>query len=291
MIVPFAAGGATDILTRYIGQEMNKTWKQPMLVENRSGASTQIASQMVATSKPDGYTLLMAANPHTVNPSLFQNLPYDTRSAFAPVSLVTTGPLLVVAHPSLEVTTVRELIELARKKPGLINYASSGTGGPQHMAGELFKYLNKVNMVHVPFKGGGEAIPQLLGGHVQVGFSNPISIIEHVRAGKLKSLAITSIKRSENMPQVPTMAEAANLPGFDVAVWFGFLVVAKTPEDIVTKLQTEIKRVIFTPKGKELMEKDGYEPIGSTPAEFADFIDREIVRWSELVKVAKIKAD
>ena len=291
IVVPFAAGGAVDILARVIGQDLTNSWGQPVIVENRTGGSSQIATRIVASSKPDGYTLLFTANPHTVNPGLFDKLPYDTKSAFSPITLVTSGPLLLVAHPSLGVQSVRELIEIAKQKAGSLAYASSGTGGPQHMAGELFKYMAKVNMIHIPFKGGGESIPQLIGGHVLVSFSNPISVLEHVRTGKLRAIAVTSTRRAAGMPDVPTIAEAGNLPGYDVTAWIGMLAPAGTPKEIIARLQTEIRRVIYSPKFKERLEKDGNEAIGSTADEFAEFIDREIARYVELIKAAGIRPE
>ena len=208
MIVPFPPGGGTDYTARLIGQKLSELWGQPVVIENRPGASTIIGSDLVAKSAPDGYSLLMGSTNHTINPSLIPKLPYDTVKDFAPVTVCVTSAYVLVVHPSLPVKSVKELIALARARKGEINYSSSGTSGPQHIAGELFKMMAKVDMTHVPYKGGGPAVVALLGGHVQVQFSTPVSALPHVKTGKLRALAVTSLKRSDAVPELPTVAEA-----------------------------------------------------------------------------------
>ena len=290
MIVPFPPGGGTDYTARLIGQKLSELWGQAVVIENRPGASTIIGSDLVAKSAPDGYTLLMGSTNHTINPSLISKLPYDTVRDFAPITVCITSAYVLVVHPSLPVKSVKELIALARARKGEINYSSSGTSGPQHIAGELFKMMAKVDMTHVPYKGGGPAVVALLGGHVQVQFSTPVSALPHVKTGKLRALAVTSLERSAAVPALPTVAEAA-LPGYEAETWWGLLAPARTSRDIVDKVHTDVVKALQQPDTLEKLAREGVRPSGSTPAQFTAMIDKDIVTMAKIVKAADIKID
>ena len=290
MIVPFPPGGGTDYTARLIGQKLSELWAQPVVIENRPGASTIIGSEIVVKSPPDGYTLLMGSTNHTINPSLIAKLPYDTIKDFAPITVCVTSSYVVVVHPSLPVKSVKELIALAKARPGEINYASSGSSGPQHIAGELFKLMAKVNMTHVPYKGGGPAVVALLGGHVQMQFSTPVSALPHVKTGKLRPLAVTGLKRSEAVPELPTISEAA-LPGYEAVTWWGLFAPARTPRDIVNKIHGDVVKVLQTADTREKLAREGVSPAGTTPEQFAAMIDKDIVTLGKVVKAANVKLD
>ena len=290
MIVPFPPGGGTDYTARLIGQKLSELWVQPVVIENRPGASTIIGSEIVVKSPPDGYTLLMGSVNHTINPSLIAKLPYDTVRDFAPITVCITSSYVLVVHPSLPVKTVKELIALAKARPGELNYSSSGSSGPQHLAGELFKMMAKVDITHVPFKGGGPAVTALLGGHVQLQFSTPVSALPHVKTGKLRPLAVTGLKRSDAVPHLPTIAEAA-LPGYEAVTWWGLLAPARIPREIVNKIQADVVRVLQMPDTREKLAREGVSPAGTTPEQFAAMIDKEIVTLGKVVKAANVKLD
>jgi len=294
MLVPFPPGGGTDIIARLIAQKLTETWGQQVIVDNRPGASMMIASEMVAKAPPDGYTIIMSSINHTINPSLYSKIPYDTVADFAPVTLVGTTPFVLVVHPSLPVKTVKELIDLARARKGQIAYASSGTGGPQQLAGELFNMMAKVEMLHVPYKGSGPAEVDLIGGHVQVMFATTLSASGHVKAGKMRPLAVTTLKRdssfSKMYPQLPTVAESG-LPGYEAGSWWGILAPARTPRPIITKIHADTVKVLRMPDTREKLVSQGGDPAGSTPEEFAAQIKHEIAKWGKLVKIANIKVD
>jgi tripartite-type tricarboxylate transporter receptor subunit TctC len=290
MIVPFPPGGGTDYTARLIGQKLSELWGQPVVIENRPGASTIIGSEMVAKSPPDGYTLLMGSTNHTINPSLIAKLPYDTARDFAPITVCVTSSYVLVVHPSLPVKSVKELIALAKARPGELNYSSSGSSGPQHLAGELFKMMAKVDITHVPFKGGGPAVTALLGGHVQLQFSTPVSALPHVKSGKLRPLAVTGLKRSEAVPHLPTIAEAA-LPGYEALTWWGLLAPARTPREIVNKVQGDVVKVLQMSDTLEKLAREGVSPAGTTPEQFAAMIEKDIVTLGKVVKAANVKLD
>jgi tripartite-type tricarboxylate transporter receptor subunit TctC len=290
MIVPFPPGGGTDYTARLVGQKLSELWGQPVVIENRPGASTIIGSELVAKSAPDGYTLLMGSTNHTINPSLIAKLPYDTIKDFAPITVCVTSSYVLVVHPSLPVKSVNELIALAKARPGEINYSSSGSSGPQHLAGELFKMMAKVNMTHVPYKGGGPAVVALVGGHVQLQFSTPVSALPHVKTGKLRPLAVTGLKRSEAVPELPTVSEAA-LPGYEAVTWWGLLAPARTPREIVNKIHGDVVKLLQAPDTREKLAREGVSPAGSTPEQFAAMIDKDMVTLGKVVKAANVKLD
>ena len=290
MIVPFPPGGGTDYTARLIGQKLSELWGQPVVIENRPGASTIIGSELVVKSAPDGYTLLMGSVNHTINPSLIAKLPYDTIRDFAPITVCVTSSYVLVVHPSLPVKSVKELIALAKARPGEINYSSSGSSGPQHLAGELFKLMAKVDMTHVPYKGGGPAVIALLGGQVQLQFSTPVSALPHVKTGKLRPLAVTGLKRSAAVPQLPTISEAA-LPGYEAVTWWGLLAPGRTPRDIISKVHADVVKVLQVPDTREKLAREGVSPAGTSPEQFAAMIEKEIVTLGKVVKAANVKLD
>jgi tripartite-type tricarboxylate transporter receptor subunit TctC len=290
MIVPFPTGGGTDFLARLLAQRMSESWGQQVVVENRPGASMMIGSEIVAKAPADGYTIIMSSINHTINPSLYQRIPYDTVRDFAPVTLVATSPLVLVVHPSLPVRSVKEFIALARTAKGQINYASSGSGGPLHLAGELFKTMAKIEMSHIPYKGSSPAELDLIGGHVHAIFAGPVSSSPHIKTGRMRALGVTSPKRSAAFPELPTIAESG-LPGYDAYTWWGVLAPANTPRDIVTKLNAEIARIVALADIKPKLESQGAEPATGTPEQFARQIQGEIAKWAKVVKDANVKVE
>jgi len=290
MIVPFPPGGGTDYTARLIGQKLSEMWGQPVVIENRPGASTIIGSEIVVKSAPDGYTLLMGSTNHTINPSLIAKLPYDTIRDFTPITVALTSSYVLVVHPSLPVKSVKELIALARARKGEITYSSSGTSGPQHLAGELFKMMAQVDIIHVPYKGGGPAVTALVGGHVQMQFATPPSALAHVKQGRLRALAVSAAKRSETFPGLPTIAEAA-LPGYEALTWWGLLGPARLPREIVNKIHTDVVKVVQMPDVRERVAREGVTPAATSPEQFQAMIDRDIVLHGKIVKAANIRVD
>jgi tripartite-type tricarboxylate transporter receptor subunit TctC len=290
MLVPFPPGGGTDYTARLIGQKLSEMWGQPVVIENRPGASTTIASEMVARAAPDGYTLIMGSTNHTINPSLYMKLPYDTIRDFAPITVAVTASYVLSVHPSLPARSVKELVALARAHKGEINYSSSGSSGPQHIAGELFKLMANVDMTHVPYKGGGPAVVALLGGHVQVMFATPVSALPHVKTGKLRALGVTSLKRSEAIPQVPTISEAA-LPGYEAVTWWGLRGPARLPREIVNKIHGDVVKVLHTSDTQDKLAREGVNPAGTSPEQFAAMIQQDIGKMAKIVKAANMKID
>ena len=291
MIVPFPAGGTTDILARAIGQELFKTLGQQVIVDNRPGAGGNIGSALVAKAAPDGYTLLMGTvGTHAINASLYAKMPYDTVKDFAPITQVAAVPNILVVNPTLPVKSVKELIAYAKANPGKLNFASSGNGTSIHLSGELFKTMAGVDMTHIPYKGSAPALTDLLGGQVNLMFDNMPSALPHVKAGKLRALAVTSGKRSPAAPDLPTIEEAG-VPGYEASSWFGVLAPAGTPPDIVNKLNAEIVRILKTPEMKERLSSQGAEPVGSSPGEFAAHIKAEMAKWAKVVKESGARVD
>ncbi|MGE0118999.1 MAG: Bug family tripartite tricarboxylate transporter substrate binding protein [Dongiaceae bacterium] len=286
--VPFAAGGGSDTFVRQLAQSMSEHWSQPVLVENRPGASSQIGTSHVARTAPDGYNLLFVSNPFTANPGLFKSLPYDTERDFAPITMMATAAFVMVAHPSLGVNNVQELIALAKEKPGVINFASSGIGGPDHLAMELFKYRTGTDMVHVPFKGTGEALPALLSGEPQVFFGSGIASLPYIESGALKVLAVSSAQRLQTMPDVPTVNEAAGIDGFDVVAEYGMVAPAGTPPEIIDAIRVEIAKCLEAEEMQKLMKKSAAVKVANSPEEFAKFIQNEIKTYAELIKTVGI---
>ena len=291
MVVPFPPGGIADLFARVIGQKFGEVWGQPAVVENRPGAGGNIGAEIVAKAPPDGYTLVTGSiGTHAVNVSLFSKLPYDPIRDFAPVSLIMEAEGLLVVHPSVPVRTVKELIALARARPGQLSYASAGHGTAAHLAGELFKSMAKVDMVHVPYKGNVPAITDLIAGQTSLLFATMPTVLPQVQAGRLKALAVTSSARSPAAPELPTIAEAA-LTGYSVTNWIGVFAPAGTPRDIVAKLNAEVVRIMQAPEIQKRLLNEGARFTPWTPDEFAGFVKSEIAKWAKVVKEAGIRVD
>ena len=291
-IVPFPPGGVTDRMARLLSQRMTESWLQPVVVENRPGGSGIIACQAVTAAPPDGYTLLMGnINTHAINASLLPKLPYDPVRDFAPISLLVSVPNLLVVHPSVPANSFQDLVALARSRPGTLNFASSGAGTSSHLAGELFRTMAKIDIVHVPYKGPGPALQDLLAGQVSMTFDTVSSTLPQVRAGKLKGLAVTSPGRAAVAPDIPTVAESG-LPGFDVAPWFGALARAGTPAEVIAKLNAEMVRILGLPDIRDnLVNVQGMTVIAGTPEAFARHIEQETARWARIVRETGAKPD
>jgi tripartite-type tricarboxylate transporter receptor subunit TctC len=290
VIVPFAPGGGTDIIARVMAPRLAEALGQQVVVDNRPGGGTIIGAELAARSPPDGYTLFMGLyGTMAINPSLYRKLPYDPVRDFAPVTLVGVGPNVLVVHPSLPAKSVKELIALAKAHPGKLSYASSGTGGAPHLAGELFKAMAHVDMVHVPYKGAGPATIDLLAGHVQVMFAGLGPAIAHVRAGKLHALGVASARRTPALPRVPTIAET--LPGFEASSWFGVFVPAGTPQAVIARLNADIAKVMARKDVQEPLMAQGYEALTGTPEELRGLLKRDIARWASVIRDARITAD
>jgi len=291
VIVPFAAGGTTDILARVIGQALNKELGQSVIVDNRAGAGGNIGAQLAAKAAPDGYTLFMGTvGTHAINQSLYRKMPFDPVKDFAPLTRVAMVPNLLVAHPSKPYKTVKELIAYAKANPGKVNFGSSGSGSSIHLSGELFNALAKVDMVHVPYKGSAPAVSDLIGGQIDIMFDNMPSAIQHVRAGKLRPLAVTTARRAPELPEVPTIAEAG-VPGYEATSWFGMFAPAGTPAPVVARLNGALVKVLADPEVKKKLAEQGAEPYSEKPEQFAEFIRKETAKWSKVVKDSGASAD
>ena len=289
VVVPYAPGGATDLTARLVGQKMQEAMKQNVLVDNRPGAGGVIGADIVAKAAPDGYTVLIAVPAELVILPHLQKLPYDVSRDLAAVSLAVVTPLVLVVHPSLPVKSVKELVAFVRSRPKQLSYASAGTGGVQHLAGELLKITMKLDMTHVPYKGAGPVMPDLLGGHVPMFFSGMPPAMPHVKAGKLRALAVTTTRRSPAAPAIPTMEEAG-VPGFDISNWFAYFVPANTPADIVTRLNAEVNRGLAQPDVKEKLANVGAETVGTTAPELAKFVRAESEKFEKLIKLSGVSA-
>ncbi len=292
LVVPYPPGGPLDIMARAIGQKLTEAWNQAVVVDNRPGAGGNIGADLVAKSPADGYTLLMGAvATHAINPTLYGRLPYDPVKDFAPVALVAQVPNILVVNPSVPVRSVRELIDLARARPGYLNFGSGSTGSTGHLAGELFNTMAGVRMVHIPYKGGAPAMTDLLAGQVQLMFDNLANALPNVRAGRLRALAVTTLARSPAMPDLPTIAESG-LPGFALTTWFGLMVPAGTPAEIVSRLNAEIVRALNAKDMRERLEKMGAgPPADNTPAHFAAFIRAEAAKYAKVVRDSGAKVE
>ncbi|MBC5763282.1 Bug family tripartite tricarboxylate transporter substrate binding protein [Ramlibacter albus] len=296
IVVPFPAGGTTDILARAIAPELGKAFGQNFIVENRGGAGGNVGSEVVAKSPADGYTLLMGTvGTHGINRALYDKLPYDPIKDFVPITMVAGVPNVMEMQTekarALGINNVKDFIKYAKSHPGKLNMASSGSGTSIHLAGELFKSMAGVFMVHVPYRGSAPALMDMVGGQADVMFDNLPSSLPHIRAGKLKAFAVTSRERSVALPDVPTIEEAAGLKGFDATSWFGLLAPAGTPADIVNRIQQEVAKALQTAAVKEKLVAQGAIPSGNTPAQFAAHIDAEHKKWAQVVKVSGAKAD
>lgn len=293
LVITFAPGGGTDILGRLLGQKLTDSWGQQVVIDNRPGAGGSIGMELAAKASPDGYNLVLGYfGTMAINPALYPKLPYDPVKDFAPVSQLISLPFVLVVNPAVPARTVAELIALAKSKPGQLNYASAGVGTGQHLNGELLKSMAHIDIVHVPYKGGigGQILTDLLGGQVQIYFVETLPGLPHIRAGKLRALAVTSTRRSPVLPDVPTMAQAG-IPGYEAISWYGVLAPAGTPREVINKLHAEIVRILATQEMRDRFAREGSEPVGSTPEQFAAFIKAEIAKWAKVIKDADIRAD
>jgi tripartite-type tricarboxylate transporter receptor subunit TctC len=290
LIVPYPPGGGTDTLARVLSLRLAEALGQQLVVDNRPGAGANIGVEIAAKAPNDGYTLLMAAISNAISASLYRKLNYDLVRDFAPITLLATTPHILVVHPSLPVKSVKGLIAFAKARPGQLAYSSSGSGTPSHLGGELFDSMAGVKLTHVPYKGGGPSVIALVGGEVSVGFATMPSVISHVRAGKLRGLAVTTTQRSPAMPDLSTVSEAG-VPGYEMGSWYGLLAPAGTPKEIVVRLNAEMARILKLPDVKQRLDALGFEVLLSTPEEYGVFTKNEIEKWAKVVKASGARAD
>ena len=290
MIVPFAAGGGTDIVARAIALKLGEAFGQPVVVENRAGANANIGMDLAARAQPDGYTLSFTSSALAINPSLYKKLSYDPVKDFAPITLATLIPFILVTHPSVPVNSVRELVAYAADRPRQLSYASSGMGNATHLSMALFARMAKLELVHVPYKGTGQGIIDVMGGHVQLMFGAIPSTMPQVRAGKLKLLAVSSARRSAVLPDIPTVAESG-VPAYELTSWYGALAPAGTAAAIVNRLNSEMVKVLNQPEVKSRLTEEGAEPVGNSPQQFANFIRAERGKYAEIIQVARVPAE
>ncbi len=290
IIVPYPPGGGTDIVARTLAQKLTETLGQTVIVDNRAGANGIIGTDQAAKSKPDGYTVLIAIATHAINPTLYAKLPYDTSADLVPVSLLAEYPFVITVHPSLPVKNVKELIAFAKARPNQLSYASSGNGSGPHLGMELLKTLTGIQMVHVPYKGAGNAATDLISGQVQVFLHNFLAGMPMMKAGKLRALAVTSTRRSSVMPELPTVAESA-VPGYGVTGWYGMFVPAGTPAPVVTTLHDAVVKALKSKDVNERLSGEAAVPIGSSPQQFADFLKAEIGKWAMVIRKAGVRAE
>jgi tripartite-type tricarboxylate transporter receptor subunit TctC len=290
VIVPFAAGGPADVYARFVSQRLTDALGQSFVVDNRPGAGSVIGTDAVAKAAPDGYTLLLMSNTHTVNETLIPNKPFQLMRDFVAVAPINYSDLVLVAHPTLPANNLKELLTEAKARPGKLNYASSGSGTPYHMAGELFKSMAGVYLVHIPYRGSTGARTDLIGGQVDVMFDAVTTMTEQVKAGKVKALATTGRQRSEVLPDVPTMSEAG-LPGYEATIWLGLMAPRGTPPAVVDKLNAEVSRIVGQPETRQLWSKQGAVPMVMSPAAFDKYARDDIVKWERVIKSAGIKVD
>lgn len=291
IIVPYPAGGTTDIIARIAANQLTERLKQSFIVENKAGASGAIGSQAVAQAAPDGYTLVMAtASSHGINSALQKNLPYDAVKDFAPITVVANTPNIIIANPSVPVKNLKELIALAKAQPGKINFGSTSPGGSPHMSAELLKMMAGIDMTHVPYKGAAPMLTDLVGGQIQIGFDNLPSSIGFVKSGKARPLAVTTAKRWPGAPDIPTVAESG-VPGYEVSGWFGLLAPAGTPKEVLDKIQTAISDAVKTPEVAKQLNDLGAEPVANKPEVFAQEIKDDVEKWRKVVKATGVKLE
>lgn len=290
LIIPFPPGGNTDIIARAIGAELSKNLGVSVVIENRGGAGGMLGSEIVAKAPPDGYTIMMVSASHVINPSMQKRIPYDTINDFAGISMVADVPTVLIVHPSLQAKTLKELIAYAKSNPDKLNFASSGKGTVGHLSGELLKSMAEIKMVHVPYKGNGPAMIDLLAGYVQLLFSSMPSALPHIQTGAVRSIVMTGAKRSPAAPNIPTMAEAG-LPGFEVSTGFGMFAPAKTPRPIIKRLHAEVVKSLQSAAVRQSLAGQGAEPVGSTPEEYDAFVRAEIAKWAKVCKDAGIQPE
>lgn len=290
IVVPFPPGAGADIVTRLIAAKLGSVLGRQFVVDNRAGAAGHIGAEIAAHAAPDGYTLLSAPASIVISRSLYPKLNYNIEKDLDPVVLIASAPFVLVVHPSLPVRNVKELIALAKAKPGELYYASTGNGGTPHLATEVFRMQAKINIVHVPYKGTPPAVTDLLAGQVQLMFANTLSVLPHVRSGRLRALAISSSKRSAAAPELPTVAESGT-PGFDVSTWFGMFVPSGTPKDIIGRLNGEVRKIVQMADVRERLISQGADPIGLTPEEFRAYVRSELVKWEKVVKAVGVRIE
>ncbi|WP_233506328.1 tripartite tricarboxylate transporter substrate binding protein [Comamonas sp. AG1104] len=287
LIVPFPAGGTTDVLARSLGDRLSRSWGQPVIVDNRPGVGATLGASMVAKSKPDGYTLLIGAVHHTIATSVYPKLSYDFQKDFAPITVIAMVPNVLVINPRVPAKNVADLVALAKAQPGKLSYGSNGNGTAQHLIGTQFTNMTGTQILHVPYKGSGPLATDLLGGQISMSFDTITPVLSHIKAGKLTALAVTTDKRSPALPDVPTLDEAG-LKGFNLGTWFGVLAPAATPKDVVSKLNAEMVKIIHSPEFRQKMEEIGADPIGNSPEQMAKQIGEETQKFSKLVKEGKV---
>ena len=290
LIVPYPPGGGTDVIARIVQPRLSEALGQPLVIENRGGAGGAVGTDAAAKSAPDGYTLLFTLSSHTINPLLYK-LAYNVETDFAPVSLLVSVPQLIAAHPQAPATTLQEMVAAARQRPGGYSYASVGNGTPSHIAGELLKLKSGIDLVHIPYKGGGPAVTDTIAGQVPFLFVTAPAALQHVRAGKLRALAVTTRKRSPAAPDIPTVAEALNLPDYEVDSWYAVFAPARTPPAIVSRLQKDIARVVHLPEVKQRLLEQGADAVGSSSDELERIVKTDVKRWTEVVREAKIRLE
>jgi tripartite-type tricarboxylate transporter receptor subunit TctC len=289
MIVPYPAGGPNDVLARMVGGKLTEGWNQQVVIDNRPGAGGNLAMELTARSQPDGYTVVLHAMAYAVNPTLYSKAPYRFEE-FTPVTVVAKGPLVLVASPNAGINSVKDLISAAKAKPGQIQYASGGNGSSLHLAGELFKYMAGVDLLHIPYKGTNDFIPDLLSGRVPLSFSSPLIMAGHVKAGRLKALAVTSLKRSSGWPEVPTINEAG-VKGYEMDAWYVIVAPAGTPKPVVAELNRSVAQGLKAQDVRERLAGLGMEAVGNSPEAAAKYIQTEEAKWSKVLRAANIRAD
>jgi len=289
-IVPWPPGGGADVLSRILSPKLSEVLGQQIIIDNRGGAAGNIGAEIAAKSPPDGYTILFAySGTHAINPSIYSHMPFK-ESDFAPIIWLSSVPQVLVVHPALPVKSVKDLIALDRAHPGQLSFGSSGNGAINHLAGEYFNHMAKTHLVHVPYKGGGPAAVALMSGEIGVLFGEPATVVEHIKAGKIRALAVTTAKRSLGLPNLPTVAESG-VPGYEVTSWNGMLAPTRTPPDIIKRLNAEFNRIISVPDMQKRMIEFGYEPVGGAPEKFGELISSEIKKWAPVVKAAGVRVD
>lgn len=289
LIVPFAAGGSTDVIARVLAPKLTEAWGQQVIVDNRPGGNTTIGTDIVAKSAPDGHTLLVTPAPFTVVPSVMTKLPYDPAKDFEPITLINTTPMGLVVHPGVPAKNLKELIALAKTRPGQMNFGSSGSGGVPHLSGELLNTMAGLKITHVPYKGNAPALADLVGGHVDMAFNGLTSVMPFIKSGRLRVLGVTSIARTAALPEVQTLDEQG-LKGFQAVAWNGLTAPARTPKDAIAKTADTVARIIKSPEFAEQLKRDGSDPVGSTTAEFVAHLRNEVVKWKKVLDRAGIKS-
>jgi len=289
-IVPYPPGGGTDVIARIVQNRLSEALGQAIVIENRGGAGGAVGTEAAARSAPDGYTFLFTLSSHTINPLLYK-LNFDVERDFTPVSLIVSVPQLIATQPDAPIKSMQDVVAMAKAHPGSLNFASVGNGTPAHIAGELLKLRTGIDIVHIPYKGGGPAIADTLGGQVSMAIVSMPAAMAHVRAGKLRALAVTTLRRNPGAPEIPTVAEALNIPDYEVDSWYAMFAPAKTPPEIVARMQKEIARAVQLPDVKPKLLEQGADPVGSTPEELDRVVKSELRRWAEVIREAKIKLD